>query len=659
MENAMKRVVIKNVSPEVEGGLYPAKRVVGEWMVVEADVFADGYDVITCLLRYRRKGRRKWNEVQMEPMVNDQWTGRFQVTELAPYEYTVLAWIDRFQTWCCHTAKKIEAGIDVDPELHEGAALLREASGRASASDRDYMEAIADFMTGAAAPDKRFERASEARMAGLMLALDERENASVYPLVLVATVDRPRARFGAWYEMFPRSCSSKSGRHGTFKDCVDVLPYVASMGFDVLYLPPIHPIGVTNRKGANNALECRPGDPGSPWAIGSELGGFKAIHPELGTFEDFRTLVEAAREHELEIALDVAFQCSPDHPYLKEHPDWFKSRADGSIRFAENPPKKYEDIYPLDLECRDWKALWKELRSVFEFWIDNGVRIFRVDNPHTKAFRFWEWCIESIKHRHPDTIFLAEAFTRPKVMYHLAMIGFTQSYTYFTWRNQGWELREYLTELTRPPVSDFFRPNFFANTPDILHEFLQTGGRPAFAVRLVLAATLGASYGIYGPAFELCIGTPWRPGSEEYRNSEKYEIKHWDRDRPDSLRELIARVNSIRRNNPALQANDGLVFHDTDNPRLLAYSKRTDDGTNVILTVVNLDPRNRQSGWTNLKLEALAVDGGTFSVEDLLGGETYAWNGARNFVELAPQKQPAHILLVKNNGGQSVRRLRR
>ncbi len=650
MEDSLNRVVIKNVSPEIEGGLYDIKRVPGEWVRVEADVFADGYDVITCLLRYRRKGRKRWQEVQMEPMVNDRWAGRFLVEEMAHYEYTLVGWIDRFQTWCIHTGKKFDAGMDIGTELIEGAALIREAGGRAGAKESEYLEDLAAAVAGDGPQAERFEKAREARLAGLMFKLDERRCATDYPHVLGVAVERGRARFGAWYEMFPRSASPVPGRHGTFRDCIDLLPHIAGMGFDVLYLPPIHPIGVTNRKGPNNSLECRPGDPGSPWAIGSELGGFKAVHPDLGTLEDFQALLAAARDLGLEIALDVAFQCSPDHPYLREHPDWFKSRPDGSIRFAENPPKKYQDIYPLDLECRDWRALWTELRSVFEFWIDKGVTIFRVDNPHTKAFRFWEWCIRSIRRKHPDTIFLSEAFTRPKVMYHLAKIGFSQSYTYFTWRNEGWELRDYFTELTRGPAREFLRPNLFANTPDILHAYLQEGGRPAFAVRLVLAATLGANYGIYGPPFELALTAPARPGSEEYLDSEKYQVRHWDRGRPDSLSGLITRVNGIRRHHPALQSNDGLFFHDTDNPRLLAYSKRAEDGGDVVLVVANLDPHHRQSGWTNLVLDELGAGEGAFEVEDLLGGETYTWQGSRNYVELDPQRQAAHIFLVKAVG---------
>ncbi len=650
MDDSLSRVVIKNVSPEIEGGLYDVKRVPGEWLQMEADVFADGYDVITCCLRYRRKGRRRWQEVQMEPMVNDRWEGRFLIEEMAPYEYTIVAWIDRFQTWCSHTGKKFAAGLDIGPELLEGAAIIRKAAARARVKEGEYLEETADAIAGNAPQAERVEKAREVKLAGLMFKLDERMHATQYPRVLGVMVDRIRARFGAWYEMFPRSCSPEPGRHGTFRDCIDVLSYVAGMGFDVVYLPPIHPIGETSRKGPNNSLECRPGDRGSPWAIGSEHGGFKAIHPDLGTFEDFHALLSAARGLGLEIALDIAFQCSPDHPYLREHPDWFKKRPDGSIRFAENPPKKYQDIFPLDLECRDWRALWTELKDVFEFWIDKGVTIFRVDNPHTKSFRFWEWCIRSIRRRHPDAIFLSEAFTRPKVMFHLAKIGFSQSYTYFTWRNEGWELREYLTELAQGPAREFLRPNLFANTPDILHEYLQTGGKPAFAVRLVLAATLGANYGIYGPPFELAVNKPLRAGSEEYLDSEKYQVRYWDRARKDSLRQLITRVNQMRRSHPALQSNDGLTFHNTDNPRLLAYSKRTEDAGDVVLVIANLDPAYRQSGWTDLALDELGAGEEAFSVEDLLGGETYTWKGPRNYVELDPQKQPAHIFLVKSAG---------
>jgi starch synthase (maltosyl-transferring) len=468
-----------------------------------------------------------------------------------------------------------------------------------------------------------------------------------YPKELVVSVEREKAGFSTWYEMFPRSCAGEPGRHGTFKDCEARLPYIASMGFDVLYLPPIHPIGHTGRKGKNNVVTANPNEPGTPWAIGSEEGGHKAIHPELGTLEDFRHLVNEAKRHGIEIALDIAFQCSPDHPYVKEHPGWFRWRPDGTVQYAENPPKKYQDIYPLNFDTEDRQALWEELKSVVTFWAEQGVRIFRVDNPHTKPFNFWEWLIAEVKKEYPEAIFLAEAFTRPKIMYRLAKLGFTQSYTYFTWRNTKSELAEYLVELTQTEVKDFFHPNFWPNTPDILHEYLQTGGRPAFMTRLVLAATLSPGYGIYGPAFELMENVPREKGSEEYLNSEKYEIKRWDIERKDSLRDFIARVNRIRRENPALRSNRNLWFNATDNDNLLCYSKHTGDLSNIILVVVNLDPHNTRSGRINVPIKAWGLDPAQpCQAHDLLNDAGYAWREEWNHVELNPGVCPAHIFLV-------------
>jgi starch synthase (maltosyl-transferring) len=419
------------------------------------------------------------------------------------------------------------------------------------------------------------------------------------------------------------------------------------MGFDILYLAPIHPIGRTHRKGRNNRPVADKGEPGSPWAIGSDEGGHKAIDPELGTLDDFRAFLNKAKEHGLEIALDIAFQCSPDHPYVKEHPQWFRWRPDGTLQYAENPPKKYEDIYPLDFETADWQALWEELKSVFLFWIDQDVRIFRVDNPHTKPFRFWEWLITDVKRQHPDVIFLSEAFTRPKVMYKLAKLGFTQSYTYFTWRNARWDLTEYFTELTQTEVRDFFRPNLWPNTPDILHDYLQHGGRPAFVIRFILAATLGANYGIYGPAFELCEHVPRESGSEEYLDSEKYQARFWDLNRPESLKPLITRLNRIRRQNSALQSDWRLKFHTTGNDQLIAYSKTTEALDNIVVVVVNLDPHHMQSGWLHLPLDDLGLPAhDAYRADDLLTGAHYIWRGAHNYVALNPHSQPAHILSV-------------
>jgi starch synthase (maltosyl-transferring) len=505
---------------------------------------------------------------------------------------------------------------------------LKAAAERALGADAKKLTHLAKDLTPAAVDE---------RLARLAAGYADRTTAAIYKELRV-TVDPIRARFSSWYEMFPRS-------HGTFKDCERLLPEIAAMGFDVLYFPPIHPIGKSYRKGKNNAIKAGPNDPGSPWGIGAKEGGHKAIHPQLGTLEDFRRLVSAAKKQGIDIALDLAYQCSPDHPYVKEHRAWFRMRPDGTIQYAENPPKKYQDIYPLEFQTPDWRQLWEELKSIVEYWVDQGVRIFRVDNPHTKPFDFWEWMIRDLKKKHPDLIFLSEAFTRPNVMYRLAKLGFTQSYTYFTWRNTKRELMEYFTELTQTEVREYFRPNLWPNTPDILHEYLQKGGRPAFMARLVLAATLGSNYGIYGPAYELGENVPKEPGSEEYLNSEKYEVKHRDLHDPSSLRPLITKVNAIRKKNPALHSNDGLQFHKIDNDQIICYSKRTPDKKNVILTIVNLDPFWTQSGFVELPLDELGIDvRHPYRMLDLLTGTDYTWQGPRNYVELRPGETPAHIL---------------
>ncbi|HXF91190.1 MAG TPA: alpha-1,4-glucan--maltose-1-phosphate maltosyltransferase [Nitrospiraceae bacterium] len=643
------RVVIEHVTPEIDGGRFPIKRIVGEAVVVEADIFADGHDALSGLLLYRREQDPDWTEVPLVFLANDRWRGVFRVAEPGRYVYTLTAWADRFKSWRRDLAKKVEAGQDVAVDLLIGAGLLKDVARRAAGPDAQALARSADDLEAAGAdPVEQIRIALSDEVATLMERHADRRFAATYEKELVVVVDRKKARFSTWYEMFPRSCSSEPGRHGTFRDCEDRLPYIASMGFDVLYFPPIHPIGRTHRKGKNNRPVSGPDDPGSPWGIGAEEGGHKAIHPQLGTLSDFHRLLAKAREQGLEIALDLAFQCSPDHPYVKEHPDWFRRRPDGGVQYAENPPKKYQDIYPLEFETEDWQELWRELKSVVTYWIDQGVRIFRVDNPHTKPFPFWEWLIADIKRRHPDVIFLSEAFTRPKVMYRLAKLGFTQSYTYFAWRNTKTELMQYFTELTQTEVREYFRPNLWPNTPDILTEYLQRGGRPAFMIRLALAATLGASYGIYGPAFELCEHCPYEEGSEEYFDSEKYEIKHWDIERPDSLRDFIARVNAIRRDNPALQNDWSLRFHPVDNDELLCYSKRTEDRSNIVVTVVNLSPVHIHAGWVELKLDELGINPDVpYQVHDLLTDTYYLWKGARNYVQLDPRTVPAHIFRVR------------
>ncbi|HLY38898.1 MAG TPA: alpha-1,4-glucan--maltose-1-phosphate maltosyltransferase [Candidatus Binatia bacterium] len=631
------RVVIEGVAPEIGAGRFPVKRVVRDTVTVGADVFAEGHDRLAAVLRFRRAGEADWREVPMEPRENDRWEATFTVEQLGTYEYTVHAWVDHFASWRSALAKKRDAGLDLASELLEGAALVRRAAERADDADRPWLldEAKALAGSGPAAA-----RALAPELATRVARHPDRSRESRYDRVLRVDVDRERAAFGAWYEMFPRSV-------GTFADVERRLPYVAEMGFDVLYLPPIHPIGQTHRKGRNNAPAATAGDPGSPWAIGAAEGGHDAVHPDLGTVADFTRLVATARSHGIEIALDLAFQSSPDHPWVKAHPEWFRHRPDGTIQYAENPPKKYEDIYPLDFESADWRALWDELLRVVLVWVERGVRIFRVDNPHTKPFAFWEWLIHEVRARHPDVFFLAEAFTRPKVMRYLAKVGFSQSYTYFTWRNTKAELMEYFTELTATPVREYFRPNLFVNTPDILHEYLQVGGRAAFQIRLVLAATLGATYGIYGPPFELCEARA-RAGSEEYEASEKYEVRRWDLEQPGSLRAFIARVNDIRRTNPAFRANDRLRFCPVDNDRLVAYVKTTPDGDDQMLVVVTLDPHHPQSGWVELPLDALGLDAREpFQVHDLLSDARYLWNGPRSYVALDPAVVPAHVFHLR------------
>lgn len=640
-----RRVVIEAVSPEIDCGRFAIKRVSGETVTVEADVFSDGHEHVACRVLYWLEGSVP-QVSPMRPLDNDRWRGVFAVERVGQYRYTIEGWVNRFATWREDLQKKIAAGQDVKVDILVGAELVDAAAKRAKDEDQQFLRGWLQRLRAKSGFEPAL--ALDEELLRIMERNPELEFASRYDKELTVVVDREKAAFSAWYEVFPRSCSSNPGRHGTFHDCERWLPYIASMGFDVIYLPPVHPIGQSFRKGKNNSVSVQLGDVGSPWAIGSAEGGHKSVHPQLGTLEDFRRFVAKAKEHGLEVGLDIAFQGTPDHPYVRDHREWFRTRPDGTIQYAENPPKKYQDIYPLDFETADWRALWRELKSVFEFWIEQGVQIFRVDNPHTKPFAFWEWLIGELKSSHPGVLLLAEAFTRPHVMYRLAKLGFSQSYTYFTWRNSKQELTDYFNELTRTEVREYFRPNLWPNTPDILHEYLQVGGRPAFMVRFILAATLGSSYGIYGPAFELCENVPVRPGSEEYLNSEKYELKHWNVDSSRSLRDLISRVNRIRRENIALHRNGGLRFHDTDNPSLVCYSKGTDDLSNVIVTVVNLDPFNAQTGWVNLDLAAIGLDWSRpFEARDLLGGGRYQWRGPRNYVALTPESLPAHILEIR------------
>ena len=642
-----RRVVIENVRPEIDGGRFPIKRVIGEKVVVMADIFTDGHDVISSRLLYRREKEKEWREVFLKPLENDRWSGEFVVEEVGIYHYTVEAWVDHFETWQRDLKKRWEAGQDVKVDLLIGANQVEETSERASEGDQKRLLQFVEAFKGKGKIEKTVSMALSEELMELMGRYPDRRFAAFYGKELAVVVERERALFSTWYELFPRSLAPGTGQHGTFRDCERVLPEIARMGFDILYFPPIHPIGRTNRKGKNNALETNPDDVGSPWAIGSKEGGHRAIHPELGTMEEFERVILKAKEMGLEIAMDLAFQCSPDHSYVKEHPEWFRWRPDGTVQFAENLPKKYQDIIPLNFETENWKELWEELKSIVLFWIGKGIRMFRVDNPHTKTFSFWEWLIKEIKKDYPDVIFLSEAFTRPKVMYRLAKVGFTQTYTYFTWRNTKRELIEYLTELTQTGVREYFRPNFWPNTPDILPEHLQYGGRPAFMIRLVLAATLSSNYGIYGPAFELCIHEALS-GKEEYLHSEKYEIKQWNRDIPGNLGDFIIRVNRIRKENPALQKTFNLRFYEVDNETLLFYGKTTDDLSNILFVVVNLDPFHTQSGWVRVPIKELGIDPSQpYLVHDLLSDDKYIWQGERNYVELNPQVLPANIFRVR------------
>ena len=645
-----RRVIIEGVSPTVDGGRFPVKRTVGDHVRVEADVFTDGHDAIAASLLAHREGQNEWVEISMRALGqgSDRWTATFRVSEVGRYEFKVQAWVDHFETWHRDLLNRIAAESDAPVDYLIGAELVASAAERASGPDTVWLAARATALSSALDAEQLRAAATDTQLHQLGLRYPDKQFASESERVYSVVVDPEIARFSAWYEFFPRSTAQQAGKHGTFADCERRLPYVAELGFNVVYLPPIHPIGVNFRKGKNNNPMCEPGDCGSPWAIGSAEGGHKAIHSELGTLEDFHSFVARAKELDLAIALDIAFQVAPDHPYVTDHESWFKKRPDGTIQYAENPPKKYQDIYPFDFESEDWRGMWVELKSVFEYWIAQGVTIFRVDNPHTKAFPFWEWVITEIKRQRPEVLFLAEAFTRPKIMYRLAKLGFSQSYTYFPWRNAKGETTTYLTELAQTPVREFFRPNQWPNTPDILTEFLQIGGRAVFGIRLLLAATLGASYGIYGPAFELMEHLPVRRGSEEYLDSEKYEIRHWDLEKPENLRPLIARVNEIRKQNPALQSDWGLKFHLCENDQLICYTKESADRGNLILTVVNLDPHHTQAGFVTLPLDELEIPRDrSYEAEDLLTGERYLWNGPRNYVELNPAKLPGHVLRIQ------------
>ena len=642
------RIVVEGVTPEIECGAFPVKRVVGDFVTVEADILTDGHDSVSGEVLYRYALESTWRRAAMTFLNSDRWRGAFLAAQIGKCSYTVEAWVDRFGTWRSAMLKRISSGVDDRVEWMIGASLVEEAALRAVPEDAKRLHDWARVLQDGLNPENAKAIIVDESLADIVRQYPDRRFAARYQKELVCVIDPKKAAFSSWYEMFPRSSASEPGRHGTLRDCEARLPYVASMGFDVLYLPPIHPIGRTSRKGKNNETAANPDDVGSPWAIGSAEGGHTSIHPQLGTLEDFKRLVNIARNYRIEIALDVAFQCSPDHPWVRQHAEWFHRRPDGSIQYAENPPKKYQDIFPLDFETSEWRELWTELKLVVLFWIEQGVRLFRVDNPHTKALPFWKWMINDVKDLHPDVLFFAEAFTRPNLMYYLAKIGFSQSYTYFTWRNSKSELTRYFQHLTNSGVRQYFRPNLWPNTPDILPEYLQNGGRAAFMIRCILAGTLAGNYGIYGPAFELCENVPREEGSEEYLNSEKYEVKQWDSDSSRSLKHLITHINRIRRENAALQTDTNLHFHETDNPEVICYSKMTDDLTDIVIVLCNLDPFHKQTGWVNLDLGSLGLDARrTFQAHDLLSEGRFLWRGPRNYFELIPESLPAHIMKVR------------
>jgi starch synthase (maltosyl-transferring) len=638
--NGQQRVIVENVQPEVDGGLYPAKRTIGESVEVSADIFCDGHDHLRAHMLYRKQEQDQWNTVEMTPTYNDRWTASFTVTEKGYYLFTLLAWIDHFDTWYDGFKKKAAAKVDVTLELQEGIVYLEKLGKGEDVQLKRAAEKLKEPYAVAVAFVLSDEFASIVHVNPLI------EHPVMTPKEFVVSVEHKKANFSAWYELFPRSAALE-GRHGNFRDVIRLLPRIAAMGFDVLYLPPIHPIGKVNRKGKNNSVTSLPGEPGSPWAIGSNEGGHKAIHTELGTLDDYHALIAEARALNIDIALDIAFQCAPDHPYVKEHKDWFKIRPDGSIQYAENPPKKYQDIYPFNFESNDWQNLWRELLSVITYWIDQGVKIFRVDNPHTKPIPFWRWAIAEINKKYEDVIFLSEAFTRPRVMGSLAKIGFTQSYTYFTWRVTKNEIEEYMNELVHGPSRNFFRPNFWPNTPDILPYHLQNQGENIFIIRLALAATLSSNYGVYGPVYEFYENQPV-PTREEYFNSEKYEIRTHDWKATNRMTDIITLLNQARREHAALQSTWNLQFCFIEDQNLLAFVKTTEDCSNMFLVIVNLDPNGKHSGYVQLPKDRLKLgENINVKLHDIITDEHYTWTQEWNYVELDPYKMPFHLFKLE------------
>jgi starch synthase (maltosyl-transferring) len=638
------RIIIENVLPQLDGGVYPIKRIVGQKVTVTSDIFSDGHDVLQSCVKFKHEDDKSWQEVRMTPTVNDSWIAEFKVEKQGIYTYFVEGWVDYALNWQHGTERKIQDNQYVKSELLEGAEYVRAVQKMATDSETEYLNRVAYLFETEAEYDHAIPEVTSLELKNIfkkypILFLENKS------LDLQVYVDRKKALFSTWYEFFPRSASEFEHKHGTFKDCERLLPRVASMGFDTLYFPPIHPIGEVNRKGKNNATNAQFGDVGSPWGIGSQYGGHKSTHPELGTIDDFKSLVRKAKDLGIEVAMDYALQAAPDHPYVKDFPQWFKWRPDGTVQYAENPPKKYQDIQPIYFESSDWKNLWKELLDVALFWIEEcDIKIYRVDNPHTKPFYFWGWLISEIKKKHPDVLFLAEAFTRPKIMNELAKQGFSQSYTYFTWRDSKKELTDYVTELTTTNQKEFYRPNFWPNTPDINPFSLQGGSESVHLQKYFLAATLSSNIGIYGPVFELMVCTPMAPGKEEYLNSEKYEYFKWDWDKKNKITTIITRINTIRKEQISLQQTNNIIFCDTNNDQVMAYYKYDDDKENETLMVVSLNPYNQSQAMIRLPLEHLKSQ--SVQIVDLITGNSYDWNKEWNYVELNPEL-PFHLFKIQ------------
>ncbi|MDX1627185.1 MAG: alpha-1,4-glucan--maltose-1-phosphate maltosyltransferase [Fulvivirga sp.] len=643
MKSARKRTVIENVSPQINKGEFYCKRVVGQAVMVEADIYADGHDVIRAEIAFKHEKEKSWQQIDMAHEVNDRWLGVFVVAKQGLYEFKVHSWVDYALSWQHNIERKIQDGQQVEVELKDGIEYLKSVRKKATTKEKTYLEEVIKAFKDKKSYKKAVKAAVSDKLHQLLMKYPMQDFKTTHPALKIY-VDRKKALFSTWYEFFPRSTAPVEGKHGTFKDCRKVLPHVAAMGFDVVYFPPVHPIGTAFRKGKNNSTKAEKGDVGSPWAIGNEAGGHTAIHKELGTLKDFKSVIEKARELKMEIAMDFALQCAPDHPFVKENPEWFKWRADGTVQYAENPPKKYQDILPIYFETEDWENLWNELTEIALYWVKQGVSIFRVDNPHTKPFAFWQFLISKVKTQNPDVIFLSEAFTKPKVMQRLAKVGFSQSYTYFTWRNTKQELMEYMTELTKTDLSEYFRPNFWPNTPDINPYILQSGNQNIFITRYVLAATLSSNIGIYGPVFEQMVHEAII-GKEEYLNSEKYEVKHWDWSKTNKLKSIITLVNQIRKENIALQETNNIEFCSLDNDQLLAFHKGL--GENHLLIVINLDPYHMQSGWVQVPMAKVGLqDGDDFRVHDLVTQQTYFWSKEWNYVALDPNALPFHLFKI-------------